>query len=101
MAHKNKNKAIGNFCVYDIHIKDRLYKYGKADMDRITLASELPTRLHQQVRILQKNEESVEGRVLIELPNVSTSYAKDIENEMIKSYMAKYGEKPEGNKRTK
>jgi len=101
MAHKNQNNEVGNFCVYDIHIDEELYKYGKADMDRLTKASGLPTRLHQQIRILQKNEESVEGRVLLELPNVSTAYAKDVENELVKAYIAKHGEAPKGNKKIK
>ncbi|TAH22435.1 MAG: RHS repeat-associated core domain-containing protein [Cytophagales bacterium] len=97
--HKNDNKLLGNFCVYDIHIEEELYKYGKADMDRVTQSSNLPTRLHQQVRKLQNDNEEVEGRVLVELPNVTTEYAKDVENELIAEYLAIHGELPKGNKR--
>ncbi|UBM60817.1 hypothetical protein LAG90_09230 [Marinilongibacter aquaticus] len=43
----NANAAKGNFGVYEILKDGQLYKYGKADLGRVTQSSGLPTRLHQ------------------------------------------------------
>jgi len=53
-AHLNTNNATGNFGVYEIKVDGDLYKLGKADLDRVTQSSGLPTRVHQQVRKLQE-----------------------------------------------
>ena len=52
--HKNNNKAVGNYCVYQIIVEGEIYKIGKADPDRITKCSGDPTRIHQQVRKFRK-----------------------------------------------
>ena len=50
----NSNNAISNFGIYRIKINGVIWKVGKADLNRITKSSGLPTRLHQQVRKLEK-----------------------------------------------
>ena len=50
----NSNGAISKFGIYEIKINGVLYKVGKADMNRITQSSGLPTRLHQQIRKLEQ-----------------------------------------------
>jgi len=50
----NNNGAKSKFGVYVIEVFGRLYKVGKADLNRVTQTSGLPTRLHQQVRKLEK-----------------------------------------------
>jgi len=47
--HLNNNKAISHFGLYEIYVNGELYKIGKADLERITKSTGLPTRLHQQV----------------------------------------------------
>ncbi|WP_330208890.1 RHS repeat-associated core domain-containing protein, partial [Pseudomonas sp. Z13] len=80
LANLNSNTSTGNFGVYKIEINGDLYKYGKADLNRITKSSGLPTRLHQQVRAHQKTHgiENVVGRV-IETDHPSTAAAKKAE----------------------
>jgi hypothetical protein len=50
----NLNEAVGHFGLYEIKINGALYKFGKADLGRITQSSGLPTRLHQQIRKLER-----------------------------------------------
>ncbi len=52
--HKNANHAVSHFGIYEIKVNGETYKFGKADLDRVTQSSGLPTRLHQQVRRLSK-----------------------------------------------
>jgi hypothetical protein len=53
----NSNEAVSEFGVYEIEVEGEvlLGKVGKADLERVTTLSGLPTRLHQQVRKLEKN----------------------------------------------
>jgi URI fold toxin 2 len=98
--HKNKNNAIGNFCIYQILIKQRLFKYGKADTDRITKSSGDPTRIHQQKRILSKiyGDGTARHQIISDLLNVSTEDAKNEEKSILQQYYELTGEVPEGNK---
>jgi hypothetical protein len=50
--HLNGNDAISNFGVYEITTPVGLEKVGKADLNRVTETTGLPTRVHQQVRQL-------------------------------------------------
>ena len=52
--HLNTNAARGNFGVYKIEINNKLHKIGKTDLGRVTKSSGQPTRLHQQIRKLEK-----------------------------------------------
>lgn len=100
--HKNSNEAVGNYGIYEILIQDKTYKIGKADLDRITKLSGDPTRLHQQLRILAEKYgmENVEKLMLEELFDVSTAFAKEVEQEYLQTYYENTGEVPEGNKKS-
>ena len=65
----NSNKAISRFGIYEIRIKGVLRKIGKADLNRVTASSDLPTRIHQQVRKLGERygKSKVTGKVVEDL----------------------------------
>jgi len=100
--HKNQNKALGNYCIYEIVVNGVTYKIGKADLDRITLASGDPTRIHQQVVKLRKKygRRSVAHYLLEELFGVTTQYAKDMERAFLKLIYQELAYVPEGNKKS-
>jgi hypothetical protein len=85
VAHLNTNLAKSNFGVYKIEIDGTLHKIGKADLDRITQSSGLPTRLHQQIRKLTKSnpDSVVTGEVIEVLPNSTSSAAKSVETRLL------------------
>ena len=100
---KNKDDHVGNFIIYEITIDDEVYKFGKADEDRITKSSGLPTRLHQQLRKLRKLYPEigrVRGRVVSTLKNVTTKEAKEVETKTIQDYFNSTGKVPEDNKKS-
>ncbi|MEX5630893.1 RHS repeat domain-containing protein, partial [Pseudomonas marginalis] len=101
LANLNSNTSTGNFGVYKIEINGELYKYGKADLNRITKSSGLPTRLHQQVRMHQKKHgiENVVGRV-IETGHPTTAAAKIAETARLDDHYKKTNEIPEGNRKS-
>ncbi len=101
LTNLNTNTATGNFGVYEIRIDGELYKYGKADLNRITISSGLPTRLHQQVRKLRDlyPDKQVVGTVLEE-GYESTSKAKSAETARLDAHYESTGEVPEGNKKS-
>jgi len=82
--HKNKNEAKGNFCIYRLSIWESLYKFGKADTDRITQTSGEPTRIHQQKRELAKKhgDQAIDHDILFNLEGITTQIAKEIENKL-------------------
>ena len=102
-AHLNSNNAKGNFGVYVITIDGEIYKFGKADLNRITLESGLPTRLHQQLRKL-RNLDSNSGKTVVgkvirrRLP--TTKDAKAVETSKLDIHYAKKGEVPVGNQKS-
>ncbi|WP_420829460.1 RHS repeat domain-containing protein [Nannocystis pusilla] len=99
--HLNSNNATGNFGIYEIRINGILHKYGKADLNRITQSTGLPTRLHQQVRKfgIIHGIENVEAKVIMEkLP--TTKVAKDFETKVLQDYFDRTQIVPEGNKRS-
>lgn len=100
--HKNKNNAVGNFCIYRILIDNKIYKIGKADFDRITLSTGMPTRIHQQVRILSTKyiNKRIEHEILEILFGVSTLDAKRLEKKILKEMYKSDGEVPEGNSKS-
>ena len=81
----NLNEAVGHFGLYEIKINGALYKFGKADLGRITQSSGLPTRLHQQIRKLERyfGKGNVIGKVVEDLGRVTTATAKAAEHERI------------------
>ena len=88
--------------MYEIRINDKLHKVGKADLNRITKSSGLPTRLHQQLRRLEKifGPGSVEGEVVEYLGYTTTREAKQAEHQRIKGIVDQTGIVPPGNIRS-
>ena len=102
LINLNTNGAVGNFGVYEIRIDGELYKYGKADMNRVTKSSGDPTRLHQQVEKLERLNpgKTIKGTVL-ESGISSTQAAKTIETAKLDAHFEKTGGQiPEGNRKS-
>jgi hypothetical protein len=79
--HLNSNTAQGDFAIYNVKIGNTLHKIGKADANRITKSSGLPTRIHQQVRKLQQQNPNsiVRAKVVRTVRNTTTQEAKRVE----------------------
>ena len=90
LLNLNTNGAAGNFGVYEIRIDGELYKYGKADMNRVTKSSGNPTRLHQQVEKLERLNpgKTIKGTVL-ESGISTTQAAKTIETAKLDAHYKK------------
>ena len=102
LINLNTNGAVGNFGVYEIRIDGELYKYGKADMNRVTKSSGDPTRLHQEVEKLERLNpgKTIKGTVL-ESGISSTQAAKTIETAKLDAHFEKTGGQiPEGNRKS-
>ena len=97
----NTNGATGNFGVYEIRVYGELYKYGKAHLGRVTQASGQPTRLHQQLRIMQETygKRNLVGNVL-ETGHPTTADAKVAETARLQEHYNKTGSVLEGNQRS-
>ncbi len=95
----NSNSAVLNFGLYEIEVNSALHKVGKADLNRVTQSSGLPTRLHQQLRKLREihGKTNVDGQVVDELGNVSTAAVKAAENARIQRILDETGSVPPGN----
>jgi Pretoxin HINT domain len=99
----NSNNAKANFGLYQITINwggtSFLHKIGKADLGRITQSSELPTRLHQQVRKLEKvfGKGNVIGKNVDDLGVVTTLEAKAAETARLQRWFDAMGFVPRGN----
>jgi RHS repeat-associated protein len=95
----NTNASKGNFGIYEIVKDGQLYKYGKADLGRITQSSGNPTRLHQQLRKLEElfPNSQISGKVIEDLGQVTTKTAKAVENSYLNFYYKTTGIIPEGN----
>ncbi|GGP73009.1 hypothetical protein GCM10009347_41920 [Shewanella algicola] len=98
----NSNDAVSNFGIYDIEVNGALNKVGKADLNRVTKSSGLPTRLHQQVRKLEKThgKGNVQGQVVKNLGQTTTGAAKTAENARIKNVVDRTGIVPIGNQKS-
>ena len=81
----NLNNAAGHFGLYEINVNGALYKFGKADLGRITQPSGRSIRLHQQVRKFEKifGKGSVIGKIVEDLGRVTTETAKAAEHTRI------------------
>jgi len=97
----NTNTAVGNFGVYEIRINGELHKIGKADLGRVTQSSGQPTRLHQQIRNLEKihGKGNVSGNV-VEKGFTTTATAKAAETARLQRHYDKTGKVLEGNKKS-
>lgn len=95
----NANAAVSNFGIYEIKVKEALYKVGKADLSRVTQSSGMPTRLHQQIRSLEKvfGKGNVEGNVVEKLGETTTAAAKAAETGRLRQYFERVGSIPIGN----
>lgn len=95
----NSNDATSNFGIYELETPEGLEKVGKADLNRVTKSSGLPTRVHQQVRKLEKvhGKGNVKAKVVENLGETTTAKAKAAENARIKSIVDKTGKVPPGN----
>jgi hypothetical protein len=98
-AHKNRNEKIGNFVIYAIFLFGRIFKFGKADADKICKKSRLPLRLHTQLKLFWKlfGTESVFFKIFLILQNVTVKEAKQAEQNLIRDYYNKTGQVPPGN----
>ena len=98
-VHLNTNTAVGNFGVYEINVNGALYKIGKADLDRVTQSTQLPTRVHQQVRSLEKifGAGNVKPGQINPLGRVTTLEAKLAETARIQGELSSSGFIPIGN----
>jgi RHS repeat-associated protein len=101
-SHLNTNSATANFGLYEIHINDKLHKIGKADLGRTTQSSGLPTRLHQQVRKLEKihGKGNVTGVVVEDLGITTTKAAKAAETARLQAHYDKTKEILKGNEKS-
>jgi RHS repeat-associated protein len=97
----NANAAQGNFGVYKIEVNGQLYKFGKADLSRITQTTGLPTRIHQQIRKLKEihGKDNVKHVILTE-NHPTTQSAKTIETQHIQDHFNKTGVVPPGNEKS-
>jgi hypothetical protein len=104
--NKNSDNETGHFGIYQIKIDGETYKYGKADLGRVTKAGfdskPQPTRLHQQVRKLRELNptKKVTGEVIIDLRVTTTKQAKKVETDTIQSHYAATHVVPEGNRKS-
>jgi RHS repeat-associated protein len=104
----NSNSAVSNFGIYEIIINAELHKVGKADLNRVTKSSGLPTRLHQQLRKIEKELEkvfgkgnvAVKGKVMEDLGETTTTLAKTAETARLQDIYNKTGKVPAGNIRS-
>jgi hypothetical protein len=95
----NANAALAHFGLYEISVNGALHKIGKAHLGRITSATGLPTRLHQQIRKLQDifGRDNVIGQVVEDLGNTTTLSAKLAERARILQAFKDAGFVPLGN----
>jgi RHS repeat-associated protein len=97
----NSNIAVSNFGVYDILVDDALQKVGKADLNRITQSTGLPTRIHAQVRKLRALFPNSRVDVAVDnLGATTTSQAKIAETVRLQSHYNQTGVIPVGNQKS-
>ncbi len=98
----NNNTSTSKFGVYEIEVGGDLHKIGKADLNRVTQSSGLPTRLHQQVRKLEQaaGKGNVVGEVVEDLGETTSAQAKAAETARLRAYYEKTGKVPPGNQRS-
>ncbi len=97
--HKNRNDAVGNYCIYAIYIDFKTFKIGKADLDRTNKAG-TPVRIMQQTNIFKRivSIQHVDFKIILRLYAVTSADVKRKEQEEIEKYYNETGEIPEGNR---
>jgi RHS repeat-associated protein len=97
-VHKNANAYVGNQGVYEIKIDGKLYKYGKADMTKISSTGN-PVRLQSQINKLQRLNPNAQitGKVLYQNQSISTLDIKKVETAYVQQYYDYYHSFPSGN----
>jgi hypothetical protein len=97
--HKNKNEANGNYVIYVLRLFGKIFKIGKADNERRTVSTNLPIRVHSQIRGLGDlfGKINVSFSFLEFLVSKTTKEAKKREDEYLNNYFEQTGEIPEGN----
>jgi hypothetical protein len=97
-----QSPAVSNFGIYEIKIKGILHKIGKADLDRIVQSTQLPNRLHAQLRKLKQlyGDNNVVGRVMEKLGRVTTLEAKMAETARLQRCFDKFNTIPKGNEKS-
>ena len=100
--HKNKNSALGNFVIYIITVFEEIFKFGKADADRVTQSSGLPTRVHQQLRKLKEiyGEQAVDAETIADLFGITTAEAKELEKANLQDFFEANEYVPKGNEKS-
>ncbi|MFD2404791.1 RHS repeat-associated core domain-containing protein [Azorhizophilus paspali] len=93
----NNNTSTSRFGVYEVEVGGDLHKIGKADLNRVTQSSGLPTRLHQQVRKLEQavGKGNVVGEVVEDLGETTSAQAKAAETARLRAYYEKTGKVPQ------
>ena len=101
-SNLNGNSATSNFGIYELDVKGELNKIGKADLNRVTQSSGLPTRLHQQVRKLEEEhgKGNVVGQVVENLGRTTTARAKAAETARSRARYRETGTVPPGNRKS-
>jgi hypothetical protein len=100
-THLNRNSAKGHYGIYEIKIDGEVYKYGKADLGRVTQSSGDPTRLHQQLRKLRDTHSGdVKGKVINDLGVTTTAQAKQVEKATIQNHYNVNKNVPPGNQKS-
>jgi RHS repeat-associated protein len=97
--NKNSLNAVGKYANYVIKVSGKIFKVGKADASRVTKSSGYPSRIHSQVRRLQKNEPNVEVSVSY-LGETTTQEALRAERSILKKIYKKTGDIPPGNQKS-
>ena len=97
--HKNANHAVSHFGIYEIKVNGETYKFGKADLDRVTQSSGLPTRVHQQVRRLSKTYDDVRPEI-VDLGYITAQQAKQAERAALQRYYETTRRIPPGNQKS-
>lgn len=99
VGNLNNNAAKGNFGVYEIVQDSNVFKFGKADLNRVTQSSGLPTRIHQQVRMLRELNpgSEISARVVKRMAGSTTREAKAAETAVLRNYYSNKGRIPPSN----
>ena len=97
--HKNNNEAKGNFVIYVLRLFGNIFKIGKADNDRRTISTDLPVRMHAQVRSLAETfgKINVSFDFLELLKGITTKEAKKREETHLNNFFEQTGNIPSGN----
>lgn len=97
-----RNWAAIRFVIYIITVFEEIFKFGKADADRVTQSSGLPTRLHQQLRKLKEiyGEQAIDFETIADLLGITTAEAKELEKANLQDFFDANEYVPKGNQKS-